>query len=158
MANKQWQGTTGGGNFGHNSLVFLFRIFNVKIGYVFLALVVPFYMLFAHQGYKSIYHYFRKRQHFSVYKSFIHTYRNHFLFGQMMLDRFAVYAGKSAIFTTELDGNELFEQTVNNKFQQVINYMTTTTLRMICCIKLTNMQTNIHPKPKNVFRYTKTKY
>jgi len=112
---KQWQGFTGGGTLGQKALLFLFGFANVTVGYAFLALVVPFYMLFARQSYLSIYRYFRKHFFYSPLKAFCKTYQNHFIFGQCMLDRFAVYAGKKDFFDIEITGLDTFEQLLDKE-------------------------------------------
>ena len=70
---------------------------------------VPFYMLFNHQGYLSQYHFFRRRFGHSPLRSFFDVYANHFRFGQIILDRFAVYGG-ARDFQVTIDGNEHFLQ------------------------------------------------
>lgn len=60
-----------------------------------------------------MYLFFRKRLAFSPLKAFRYVYLNHFSFGQIILDRFAVYAGKK--FTFVIDGREQFENLVSRK-------------------------------------------
>jgi predicted LPLAT superfamily acyltransferase len=91
---KEWKGRTGGNQWGQKALIFLFRHCSVYIGYIILIFVIPFYMLFAHKGYKSIYHYFRYRHGYTPFRSFINTYLNHYIFGQVVLDRFAIFSGR----------------------------------------------------------------
>ncbi|MBQ9285538.1 MAG: acyltransferase [Bacteroidaceae bacterium] len=79
---------------------------NLPFVYSGMALVVPFYMLFNHQGYISQYHYFRRRFGHSPFRSFFDVYANHFRFGQIILDRFATYGG--AHFKLVTEGNERF--------------------------------------------------
>ena len=105
---KNWTGVTGGSMLGQKALLVLFHVVNVTVGYFFLAFVVPFYMLFGRKGYLSIYHYFRKHFSYSWLKAFFKTYQNHFVFGQCMLDRFAVYAGRKNFFRVKITGNEDF--------------------------------------------------
>ena len=69
-------------------------------------------MLFAHKGYIAIYRYFRLQHGYSVIKSFFKTYQNHFMFGQMMLDRFAVYAGQKN-YRIDNPDNDLFLEMVH---------------------------------------------
>jgi predicted LPLAT superfamily acyltransferase len=104
---KAWKGVTGGSALGQKAMKILFSVVHVRVGYVILAFVVPFYMLFARKGYLAIYHYFRCQHGYPVLKSFAKTYRNHYLFGQMMLDRFAVYAGQKT-FEVDNPDNDLF--------------------------------------------------
>jgi predicted LPLAT superfamily acyltransferase len=112
--NRQWKGNTGGGTLGQRLLILFFRFFNLRIGYAVMAMVVPFYMIFSRKGYLAIYQYFRQHFDFSKWKSFRKTYRNHFLFGQVILDRFAVFAGQKKTFEIEIDGNEHFRRLVED--------------------------------------------
>ncbi|GHU96285.1 lipid A biosynthesis acyltransferase [Bacteroidia bacterium] len=113
--NKKWDGVTGGGTLGQRALLFLFHWHNVTVGYVILALVVPFYMLFARQGYRAIYRYFRAQWGYLPWQALCKTYRNHFVFGQCMLDRFAVYAGRRNFFEIKITGNEHFLDLLDGK-------------------------------------------
>ena len=105
---KDWTGRTGGSTLGQKALLFLFHFHNVTVGYAILSLVVPFYMLFARKGYMAIYRYFRHQHRYGRLKAFCKTYQNHFVFGQCMLDRFAIYAGRRNFFKVEITGNEHF--------------------------------------------------
>ena len=107
-ATREWTGVTGGHVVGQKALKILFALVAVRVGYAIVAFIVPFYMLFARRGYKAIYRYFRQRHGYTPAKAFRKTYRNHFLFGQMMLDRFAVYAGQRDRFTVENPDNDRF--------------------------------------------------
>jgi len=111
---RKWTGRTGGSAFGQKAMKIMFSILDVRIGYVILAFIVPFYMLFARRGYLAIYHYFRLRQGYSPMKSFLKTYKNHFLFGQMIIDRFAIYAGKKC-FRIDNPDNNLFMDMVKGQ-------------------------------------------
>jgi predicted LPLAT superfamily acyltransferase len=108
--NPKWKGNTGGGTWGQRGLIFFFRWWNLRLGYAIMAVVVPFYMLFARKSYLVIYHYFRQQFGYAKWKSFWKTYRNHFLFGQVILDRFAVFAGRKNDFEVEVIGNEYYER------------------------------------------------
>jgi predicted LPLAT superfamily acyltransferase len=80
-----------------------------------MASVIPFYMLFSRKSYKAIFHYFQEQWGYSGWKSFIKTYQNYFVFGQIILDRFAVFAKKKNFFELEIIGNEHFNRLVNGK-------------------------------------------
>jgi predicted LPLAT superfamily acyltransferase len=115
LKSKNWKGNTGGGMLGQRALIFFFRWWSLNLGYSILAVVVPFYMLFARKRYLAIYHYSRLHFGCSVWESFLKTYQNHFLFGQVMLDRFAVFAGKKKAFEVETIGGELYERLSNSE-------------------------------------------
>jgi predicted LPLAT superfamily acyltransferase len=104
---REWKGVTGGCTFGQKAMKILFSIVNVRVGYFILVFVIPFYMLFARKGYLAIYRYFRRQHGYPAMKSFFMTYRNHFVFGQTILDRFAVYAGQRN-FKLDNPDNDLF--------------------------------------------------
>lgn len=107
LEHEDWRGNTGGMNWMHRSLIWAFRFMNLRIVYLGMAVfVIPFYMLLAHKGYITMYHYFRQRHGYGVWKSFRYVYLNHYRFGQIILDRFATYAGRQ--FEFELDGNDAF--------------------------------------------------
>ncbi len=95
------------------SLVFLMKVIDRRIIYCFMAVVVPFYMLFNHKGYLAIYRFFRERFGYGRFRSFLKVYANHFRFGQVIIDRYAAFAGKK--FRFELDGNERFMELVNGE-------------------------------------------
>lgn len=84
------------------SLVWILGAVDQRIVYAIVALVVPFYMLFSHKGYLAQYHYFRQRWNESPLKAFGHVYLNNFQFGQIIVDRFAVYGGRR--FKLQMEG------------------------------------------------------
>lgn len=102
----EWRGRTDGLPWMIRSLVVVMKVLDRRAIYLVMALIVPFYMIFNHKGYKSIYRFFRDRFSFGPLKSFLKVYANHFRFGQVIIDRYAAYAGKK--FKFEFDGNELF--------------------------------------------------
>ena len=118
-AGKEWKGVTGGRTFGQKAMKILFSIVNVRVGYVILVFVIPFYMLFARKGYRAIYRYFRRQHAYKAMKSFCKTYRNHYVFGQTILDRFAVYAGQKN-FKIDNPDNDLFLQMVHARHGCII--------------------------------------
>lgn len=89
------------------SLIAMFRVLPLWLLYGLMALVVPFYMLFSRKGYQAMYRFFRERFGYGPLKAFGKVYANHFKFGQIILDRFGVYAGKRYHFITE--GQELMD-------------------------------------------------
>jgi predicted LPLAT superfamily acyltransferase len=105
---KNWEGVTGGHTLGQKALKILFTVVNVRVGYFILVFVIPFYMLFARKGYLAIYGYFREQHGYTPLKSFWKTYRNHYIFGQVLMDRFAVYAGRKNLFRVDNPDNDLF--------------------------------------------------
>lgn len=109
---RQW--TTGGGRFGQRALFFMLRYADVRILYAFTALAVPFYMVVNRRNCRAILSYCRRRLGYGRLKSLAATYRNHFLFGCMMLDRFKLFGG-SHPFKVEVENEPLFDALVESR-------------------------------------------
>lgn len=92
MADKQWRGTTGGGKFGQNFLFVVLRFVPVRVMYIALYVVTPFYLLFTPKSRRIIYRYFRQRHQFPALKSAWRTFVNYLVFGKVVLDKFAIMA------------------------------------------------------------------
>ena len=108
MQHNEWSGKTDGQPWMQRSLIAMFRVLPLWLLYGVMALVVPFYMLFNRKGYRAIYRFFHERLGYSPLKSFGNVYLNHYRFGQIILDRFGVYAGKKYQFITE--GQEIMDE------------------------------------------------
>ncbi len=98
MANRQWQGKTGGGNFGQNFLFFTLRRIPVRMMYWVLYLTTPFYVLFTPKNRRHIYNYYHQRQGFGAWKSFWRVFVNYLVFGKVVMDKFAMMAGNTKQF------------------------------------------------------------
>jgi len=115
MANttsEKWAGVTGGGSFGQRSLFWLFRHCDVRVGYFFMYIAIPFYMLFGYRSRRAIMHYFRDVHGYGFWRSLYSTWRNYNNFGKVMLDRFSIFSGQKHKFRVECDGVELFNDLV----------------------------------------------
>ena len=107
MAGRQWEGSTFGNGWMHRNLVRLLRMVGPRPVYAFSSLfIVPWCVLFNRSG-RSAYAFFHTRLGFPSLKSCWLTYRNHCLFSQVVIDRFAMYAGKS--FEVEYEGDAFFK-------------------------------------------------
>lgn len=94
MAAKEWQGDTFGNNRMHRWLIAMLRHSDVRLYYAFAAVFVIPVCLVVSPGARYAFRYFRQRWHEGVVKALWHTYVNHVLFSQVVIDRFAMYAGK----------------------------------------------------------------
>lgn len=95
METREWQGKTGGLPWMQRTLIRWLSVIDQRIVYVVLVVVVPFYMLIGHKGYLSMYHFFHNVRRESWLKAFVHVYANHFRFGQVVVDRFAAFGGRT---------------------------------------------------------------
>ena len=104
---KQWEGTTYGNSLMHRWLIRLLKGIDIRIVYTFTYIfVIPPCLL--RDGFKPIYHYFRQRWRYGPIKAFLKTYQNHCMFAQVVIDRFAMYAGKR--FEVKIEGLEHFQR------------------------------------------------
>jgi len=108
MGERKWEGTTYGNGLMHRWLIAILRIVDVRIVYWFAYIfVIPPCVLFR-PGYGFIYRYFRECWGDSPFKAFCHTYQNHCVFAEAVIDKFAMYAGRR--FDLTIVGYEYFEQ------------------------------------------------
>ena len=112
---RQWKGKTGGGKFGQKSLLFMLRLVNVSLLYPILFAVVPFYLLFGRKGYKAIMSYFKQCYNFSTPKAFFQTFKNHLIFGQVVLDKFSMLAGNNKNnYKVDITGKPYYDELASN--------------------------------------------
>lgn len=107
MAAMEWQGTTDGTRWMHRALTGAARLVGVRPLYAVMAVaVVPFYIVSHWRAAVAIWHYLRQRQGFGRWQALRRTCLNHYRFGQVIIDRFAMYAGMT--FRLERVNNEAF--------------------------------------------------
>lgn len=99
---KEWTGTTYGNAWMHKWLIRMLRIIDVRILYAFASVFVIPVCLLVNPSAGIIYRYFRERIGLGRLKSALRTYQNHCMFAQVVIDKFAMYAGKK--FNIEIDG------------------------------------------------------
>lgn len=95
LKHDNWVGTTYGNGWMHRWLIRMLRIMDVRLLYAFAYLfVVPPTMVINGKARRSIYRFYREGFGYGKVKSFLMTYRNHCAFSQVVIDKFAMYAGK----------------------------------------------------------------
>jgi predicted LPLAT superfamily acyltransferase len=120
---KEWAGTTYGNAWMHKWLIRLLRHTDVRILYAITSVFIIPICLPLTPSAGIIYRFFRKRMGYGKVKSAICTYRNHCLFGQAVIDKFAMYAGKK--FRIEIEGSEHYLHLTNeeNSFIQLSSHV-----------------------------------
>lgn len=107
LQHNDWPGRTDGTPWMQRSLIAVFRVLPLWLLYGVLPFVVPFYMLFG-KGFAPMYRFFREGFGYGKWKAFWSVYANHYRFGQVILDRFGVYAGKR--FEYHVEGQPLSDE------------------------------------------------
>ncbi|MBR6828253.1 MAG: lysophospholipid acyltransferase family protein [Prevotella sp.] len=110
MVERKWEGTTYGNGLMHHLLIRLLRRIDIRLVYLFAYVFVVPPTLFR-PGFKFIYRFFRERFNQSVVSAFCNTYRNHCIFAEAVIDKFAMYAGRH--FDVEIEGYEHFQHLAN---------------------------------------------
>ena len=108
MSQKEWQGSTYGNGWMHKCLIRSLRYIDVRFLYVFSAIFVIPVCLVLNKSRKTAYYYFRKILRNSRVKSMWLTYVNHCRFAEVVIDKFAMYAGKK--FDVEVVGMDHFNR------------------------------------------------
>jgi len=98
-----WQGKTRGGLLGHQIFVFILQYFGLSPAYFLLYFVSCYYFLFSRKSNKFIYSYFKDVHHYSSFRARWAVYRNYYIFGQILIDKVAIYSGLANKFTFNLE-------------------------------------------------------
>lgn len=104
MKQQEWSGKTYGNGWMHLWLERMLKIVDVRILYAFSALCIIPVVLMVSPSCSILYRFMRRRMQCSLMKSVWNTYRGHCLFAQVVIDRFAMYAGKR--FQINVEGME----------------------------------------------------
>ncbi len=115
MAKANWSGKTGGGRFGQRAMFKILRSVDVRFAYVVLYLVIPFSIAFRPKQFRAIYYMQRKRLQRNPIVAFFQTIRNFLLFGKVVLDKFAMFAGNTAQFKVNVHDQDLFSQMLSKE-------------------------------------------
>ena len=91
----------------HIWLIRMLRYIDVRILYAFASVFVVPVCLVVNDSCGIIYRYFRRHFGYSPLKALWKTYVNHCMFSQVVIDRFAMYAGKT--FRIETEGHGHFD-------------------------------------------------
>lgn len=102
----QWQGTTYGNGWMHKWLIRLLRYTDTRVLYAFAAIFIVPVCLIVNPAQRITYRYFRDRCGMSWLRAVIKTYVNFYMFAQVVIDKFAMYAGRK--FKTEIEGYDYF--------------------------------------------------
>ena len=105
---NNWHGTTDGTPWMQRTLLRLFRFIPLWFVYGVTALVIPFYMIFDQRGYRASYAFYHRRLGRSPLRSFLDVYANELAMGKVVMDRFALYAGRK--FDMDAENMPLFER------------------------------------------------
>jgi predicted LPLAT superfamily acyltransferase len=107
---SSWKGKTRGGLAGYRFFIYLLKYTGLQFSYFFLRFVVLYFVIFAPNARKPIFHYFYEILRFSYLKSIRFTFKNFYLLGQVLLDKVALLAGFSSKFTFVFEGEHFIRE------------------------------------------------
>src|ERR1700744_1268351 len=114
MQQQKWQGKSAGGVLGYKIFVFTLTKFGLGSAYFLLRFISFFYFLFS-KSKKDVYRYFRNIHQYSRFKSIISIYKTYYIFGQTLIDKFAILSNIKADFTVYREGQENLVNIHNQK-------------------------------------------
>ena len=97
----------------HRNLIRILRFADVRLLYVFSDIFIVPVCLMLNNSRRTAFSFYHSHLGYRTIKAAWLTYRNHCLFSQVVIDRFAMYAGKK--FEVEIDGNDYFRQLAAKK-------------------------------------------
>lgn len=103
---RQWAGTTYGNGRMHKWLIQTLRFMDNRLLYLFAYIFVVPVCLVLNRSRKTAYFYFREVLHYGRLQAAWATYVNHCRFAEVVIDKFAMYAGKK--FYVEVEGLDKF--------------------------------------------------
>lgn len=107
LKHDRWVGTTYGNGWMHRWLIRFLKVIDVRLLYAFtFVFIVPPTLVVNGKARQSIFDFYKKRMGYGSLKAAWMTYKNHCAFSQVVIDRFAMYAGKK--FKIDIDGYEKF--------------------------------------------------
>ncbi|MCT1525195.1 lysophospholipid acyltransferase family protein [Sphingobacterium hotanense] len=112
---SQWDGKSKGTLLGYQIFVNIIKKLGVRAAYGLLIPVALYYVLAYPKTAKAMFYYYRKRQGFPFIKSILALYKGYFVFGQVLIDKFALFAGLRNRFTFDFDGIDILKQLLDEK-------------------------------------------
>ncbi len=103
---KKWAGTTSGSNRMHGYLISVLRHIDIRLLYLFSYIFVIPVALVRNPSRKTTWDFYRNHLGYGRLKAAWYVYLNHCKFSQVVIDRFAMYAGKK--FKVEVEGMDIF--------------------------------------------------
>lgn len=115
-----WKGQSRGNILGYKIFIFTLKYLGLSFAYFILIFVSFYFFLFSSKSSKISFHYFRKILKYSKAKAIWSIYLNYFVFGKVLLDKFAILGGLKGKFTYNFDGEHYLREMAENKTGGII--------------------------------------
>lgn len=115
-----WKGQSRGNILGYKIFIFTLKYLGLSFAYFILIFVSFYFFLFSRASSKISFYYFRKILKYSKIKAIKSIYSNYFVFGKVLLDKFAILGGLKGKFTYNFDGEHYLCEMAENKTGGII--------------------------------------
>ena len=110
-----WEGKSRGSVLGYRIYVYLMHKLGLRFAYTLLYPVVLYFCFTSRKNVKALFYYLHKRQGYTYFKSWINVYRGYYVFGQSLIDKFAIASGLKRWYSFSFDGREEIETVLGQK-------------------------------------------
>lgn len=111
---RNWSGKTQGGTFGQKFVLFYFKYGSLRFMYLILYLVIPFYILFDKKGVNAIKWYALNGLKMNPKQKWNFIFKVYHNFGQVFLDRFAIFGNPKTKFQFIVENQKAFDQLISS--------------------------------------------
>ncbi|MCB9252439.1 MAG: hypothetical protein H6605_08205 [Flavobacteriales bacterium] len=105
---QKWEGKSKGPVWGYRFFIFLLKYTHTRVAYFLLYFVCAYYFLFAGSR-KAVYHYFKNIHGYKGLKLHRSAFKNYYLFGQTLIDKFGVLTGAKKPLKMTHDGRHYLQ-------------------------------------------------
>ncbi len=109
----KWEGKSKTNPLGYRIFVFVCKTFGLGAAYLLLRFVAFYFFVFSKGSSKAIFKYFKNRLQYGYFKAVTSIYKNYYLLGQTLIDKWVVIGGMKNQFTYHFDGMEYLSQMVD---------------------------------------------
>ncbi len=111
----KWDGKSKGSPLGYKIYLYLIKKIGIRFAYFILYFLAFYYLLFSREGTRASMCYFNKRLGYSKFRSFFKSYKNNYVFGQTIIDKFVIKSGFRNKYTYDFDGGSLITDLLKEK-------------------------------------------
>ena len=108
---SEWDGQSKGSLLGYKILIFILKHIHIRVAYFIVWFIALYYYFTTSKKY--IRHFYLQTQSYSLIKAEFSIFRNYFVFGKTILDKFAILAGIRKKFTYDHEGEEYIYEMAN---------------------------------------------
>ena len=112
---KSWDGKTKGGVSGYKIFVLILKYLGLRFAYFFLIFVSFWFVIFHRKGAKAQYNLFKKRLKYSSLKAHVSVFKNHYIFGQILIDKIAILSGLKNKFSLKHTNSDVIKNMITKK-------------------------------------------